>query len=156
MYQVRLLPLLPASWSREKISREFGVSERQVRDARTLKETHGILPDVPKTNKGDKALPEHENQLVNDFYCDSDFVRIMPGSKQVVACRRLDRYKDYQAQRLIHCNLRELRGHFCSTYRLGKEGIGPSKFCGLRPKYCKIVTSNAAHSVCVCAYHQNF
>ena len=45
---------------------------------------------------------------VVEFYKQSEFVRIMPGAKQVLASRLNDGTKVYEPQRLVLCNLSEL------------------------------------------------
>lgn len=154
--QVRLLTLIPPRWPREKVALDFGVSERQVREARDLRERGGILAEVPNSKKGNKALCDDVINRVTQFYKESEFVRIMPGAKQVVANRLPDGSKVYEPQRLILCDLTELYNHFCKEYPAMANQIKKSKFCELRPKYCKTVSSSGTHAVCVCTIHQNF
>ena len=46
--KVKILSLLPNSWSREKVSKEFNVSERLVRLAKEVTKEQGILPELQK------------------------------------------------------------------------------------------------------------
>ena len=154
--QVKLLTLLPLTWSRERIVREFCVSDRQVKEARKLKEQQGILAEPVATKKGNKPLKANVHKAVIEFYRSSDFVRILPGAKKVVVSRKSDGSKDYEPQRLILCNLTELYSHFCQKHQDMKDDIKISKFCELKPKYCKTVSSSGTHNVCVCIIHQNF
>ena len=154
--QVRLLTLVPTHSPREKVAHDFGVSVRQVREARELREHCGILAELPATKKGNKTLDNDIVSSIKSFYTDSDFVRPMPGAKQVVACRQADGSKVYEAQRLILCDLLELYNHFCMANPSMSSKVKKSKFCELRPKYCKTVSSTGTHSVCVCVIHQNF
>ena len=151
--QVKMLTLVPDDWSRKHVAEKFNVSERQVREARLFKKDLGILPDVGTTNKGNKTLSDEIKNAVNGFYKDSEFVRIMPGAKSVVA-NWGSSGKEYEPQRLILCNLKELHSNFLQQHPDHK--IGLSKFCQLRPKFCKTVDSGGSHSVCVCTIHQNF
>ena len=73
----------------------------------------------------------------------------MPGKKDFVSIKK----NVHKQKRLLLCNLHEL-------YVLFKEQnpelkVGFSKFCSLRPKWCVIVGTSGAHSVCVCTIHQN-
>lgn len=146
--QLKLLTLVPSSWPREKVAFEFGVSERQVKEARALMSSSGILPEVPQPKKGNKPLSEEITAAVKHFYTDSEFVRIMPGCKQVVSHRTEDGKKAYEAQRLILCNLSELYGHFRSSNPYMAAKVGVAKLCELRPKYCTTVSAAGTHSVC--------
>lgn len=154
--QIKLLTLVPTSWPRARVASEFGVSERQVKESRKLKMAKGILPDIPRSHKGNKCIPQKVLDAIRKFYMDGEFVRPMPGAKQVVAQRMEDGTKTFEAQRLILCNLAEFYGHFCSAHPEFASKIKLAKFCELRPKFCKTVTTTGAHSVCVCTIHQNF
>lgn len=46
--KVKIISLLPDSWSRSKISKEFNVSEYLVRQTRELVKEQGILPNLSK------------------------------------------------------------------------------------------------------------
>jgi hypothetical protein len=81
MEQVKLLTLLPDHWSREKIVKDFPVSERQVKEARQLKAEQGILPNVSRSRKGNKVLDTEIEKAVIEYYKHSEMVRIMPGTK---------------------------------------------------------------------------
>lgn len=86
-----------------------------MREAKNLKRSHGIPSNVPMTNKGNKPLSEIVKQALYSFYTDSEFARVMPGTKDVVSSRNASGIKEKIAQRLILCNLSELYGHFCKT-----------------------------------------
>ena len=73
----------------------------------------------------------------------------MPGAKDYVSVA----YKVHKQKRLLLCNLKELYAAYKDKFIESK--IGFSKFCALRPKYCKLLGSAGGHAVCVCAIHQN-
>lgn len=98
----RLLTLIPPAWPREKVAQDFRVSGRQVREARELRRTAGILAEVPQSKKGNKPVDFEVVAAVTAFYKESDFVRTMPGAKQVVSCRLPDGTKVYEPQRLFY------------------------------------------------------
>lgn len=63
--KIQILTLAPESWSKEKVMKEFNVSEYMVRQARKLKREKGILA-IPDPKKG-KTLSENTIKLVTDF-----------------------------------------------------------------------------------------
>ena len=149
--KIQILTLTPESWSRKYASEYFEVSEYLIRIARTLKKYQGILA-VP-LNKIGKILPNDVIQLVELFYQDDEYSRLMPGKKDYVSVGKRRGGRVHEQKRLLLCNLHEL-------YTLFKEKnpdvkIGFSKFCSLRPKWCVSAGSAGTHSVCVCTHHQN-
>lgn len=153
--QTRLLTLAPDEWSRAAVQSYFLVSERQVNEARAIKKDRGILGEPAMRRKGNKPLPENIEQAVIQFYREGEFVRTMPGTKQVISSKDKDGHKVYEAQRLLMGNLKELYDAFIKTHPDMKDDIKLAKFCALRPKYCKFAGSSGSHSVCVCTIHQN-
>ena len=73
----------------------------------------------------------------------------MPGAKEYVSTG----YKQHKQKRLLLCNVTELCAIFWEKFHNSKVGF--SKFCALRPKWCKTIGSSGSHFVCVCAIHQN-
>ena len=73
----------------------------------------------------------------------------MPGAKEYVSIG----YKQHKQKRLLLCNVTELCVIFWEKFHNSKVGF--SKFCALRPKWCKMIGSSGSHFVCVCAIHQN-
>lgn len=149
--KIKIISLLPSSWSRNKISIEFNVSERLVKLARDLAKKQGIMPDLTKRNSG-KVLSLDTIKIVTEFYLCEENSRICPGKKDYVAVR-IDGKSEHKQKQLLLCNLNELFVKFKETYPDIK--IGRSKFCELRPKWCIIAGASGTHSVCVCSYHQN-
>lgn len=78
--KIKILSLLPSSWSRNKISKEFKVSERLVKLARDLVKKQGILPELAKRNSG-KVLSLDTIREVTEFYLCEENSRICPGKK---------------------------------------------------------------------------
>lgn len=148
--KVKILSLLPNSWSRENVSKEFNVSERLVRLATEMTKEQGILPELQK-RKG-KTINNETIKTVQLFYEDDEYSRLMPGKKDCVTFKE-NGIKVQKQKRLILCNLNELFLEFKNKYPDVK--IGRSKFCELRPKWCVLAGGSGTHSVCVCLYHQN-
>lgn len=73
--KIKIISLLPSSWSRHKVSEEFNVSERLVKLARDLKKKHGIMPDLAKRNSG-KVLSVDTLDKVQEFYLCEENSRI--------------------------------------------------------------------------------
>ena len=148
--KIKIISLLPTSWSRQKISQEFQVSEHLVRITRALQKTQGILPDLGK--RRGHPVRDETIQAVTEFYENNENSRICPGKKDCVSVN-VGGIKEHMQKRLILCNLMELYIHFKNTQPEHK--IGFSKFCALRPKWCIIAGASGTHTVCVCSYHQN-
>ena len=75
--QIKLLTLIPESWSIKKAVKEFGTSEHLVRKARKFKTKTGILSD-PKPKKG-KALSPETIDKVTIFYQSDENSQMCPG-----------------------------------------------------------------------------
>lgn len=147
--QIQILTMAPQSWTIKQVMQEFGVSEKMVKTARTLKNDVGILA-LPKSKCG-KKLPEDVKQTVIEFFQDPEFSRICPGRKDCVSVR-IDGKKVQVQKYLLLNNLKEMYTAFkCQN---GPK-VGFSKFCELRPKWCVTVGAAGTHSVCVCTIHQN-
>lgn len=147
--QIKLLTLIPESWSINKTIDEFNVTEHVVRRSRELKKQKGILAD-PNPKKG-KLLDSDITKEVISFYQLDEYSRICPGKKEFVSVK-CEGGRVQKQKRLLLLNLKELHQQFVRS--TGKS-IGFSKFCELRPKWCVNVNSKGMHSVCVCEKHQN-
>ena len=148
--KIKLLTLVPESWSRKKICEEFNVSQYLVRASRKLKREKGILSD-PSAKKG-KTLSPEVSKRVKDFYESDEFSRMCPGKKDYVSIKE-NNIKVHKQKRLLLINLRELYANYKKLYPNDK--IGFTKFWDLKPKWCVTVASSGIHSVCVCEFHQN-
>ncbi|KAH6944903.1 hypothetical protein HPB50_006146 [Hyalomma asiaticum] len=78
--KVQILTLAPKSWSRNKIMKFFGASERLVREAVKLKSDCGVL-SVPPRKKG-RPLSEEVSYSIQQFYEDDSVSHCLP----VVVC----------------------------------------------------------------------
>ena len=145
--KLQVLTLAPSNWTHKQVSEFFGVSMYLARTARTLRAEKGVLsmPDPRRSNGLSKATLD----LVELFYNDDEFMRLMPGKKDCVSVGR----SVYKQKRLVLCNLKELFNAFKVKYPEVK--IGFSKFASLRPKWCVLAGASGTHSVCVCTIHQN-
>ena len=88
--KIRLLTLVPDSWSRKQAAKFFNVTEYLLRTAGRLKRERGILAE-PERKAGKSAL-------VKAFYEDNEFSRMMPGKKtisvweEVFTCKNVSSY----------------------------------------------------------------
>lgn len=148
--KVKIISLLPSSWSKEKIAREFQVSERLIRLTRNLVKEQGILPSLRK--KKGISVSEETVEKVKMFYENDENSRMCSGKKE---CTKVivNGEKIVKQKRLVLCNLNELYVAFKKAHP--ECQIGRSKFCELRPKWCILAGASGTHSVCVCIYHQN-
>ena len=144
---LQVLTLVPDSWSVRKAAAEFNVSKQTIQKARVLKQQKGILemPDVVGGNR----IQETIRELVQDFYCDNEYTRQLPGKKDCVSIGQ----KQYMSKRLILGNIKELYAAFKARHPDAK--IGFSTFAALRPKWCIPVGPKGSHIVCVCTHHEN-
>lgn len=149
--KVRIISLMPSSWSRSKIAQELQVSERLVRSTKDLVKEQGILPRQ-NLRQGRPALSEQTILTIEEFYQKDEYTRVMPGKKDFVSVRT-EKGKKGEQKRLILCNLKELYTAFKDENPQLKVGF--SKFCSFRPKWCVLAGASGTHSVCVCVYHQN-
>ena len=149
--KLQILTMAPNSWTVEKTASEFGVPLYMVKQARSLKKMHGILPDLSAAKKG-KVVAQDTVDKVVSFYESDEYSRMCPGKKDYVSVR-IDDQRVQRQKRLLLINLNELFQQFKEKHP--ENVIGFSKFCELRPRWCVTVSSQGSHSVCVCAIHQN-
>lgn len=107
---VQILTMTPESWSREYAANFFNVSEHLVRKARILKNEMGIFA-VPSSKIG-KKLSEEVTTLVENFYQDDEYSRVMPGKKDCVSVGKGRNDHVHMQKRLLLCNLHELYCEF--------------------------------------------
>ena len=148
--QVKILTVLPKSWSQRKIVEEFGTTRHKALVAKKLVEEKGVLSD-PNPKKG-KTTEKETIELVKKFYRSEEVSRMMPGKKDVVSVL-VDGERKHIQKQLILCNLKEMYVLFQERHPNVKVGF--SKFAELRPKECVLVGASGTHSVCVCTTHQN-
>ena len=142
--KIKLLTLVPSSWSIKKTMEEFNISQYMVKRVREIKNKKGILEE-PDPKKGKSLSPEVIERVIA-FYQSDDYSRMCPGKKEYVSVR-IDGKREQKQKRLLLVNLKELHLEFIKS--TGDE-ISFSKFCELRPKWCVTVNSRGMHSVCVC------
>ena len=75
--KLQILTMTPESWSRKYAAEYFNVSEYLIRKARKLKTQKGIM--LLPTNKVGKKLQVELINLVEAFYEDDKYSRLMPG-----------------------------------------------------------------------------
>ena len=148
--QIKILTLVPESWTISKTCNEFAVSKHLVKKARKLKATKGILAD-PEQKKGNSISEDIKRKVVSVYESD-EYSRLCPGKKECVSVY-IDGVKIKKQKRLVLLRLKELYLEFKKLYPDIKVGF--SKFCEFRPRWCVTVNSSGMHYVCVCSYHQN-
>ena len=79
--KMKLLTLVPSSWSIKKTMEEFNISQYMVKIAREIKSKKGILEEAdPK--KG-KSLSAEVIERVIAFYQSDDYSRMCPGKRSM-------------------------------------------------------------------------
>ena len=96
--KIKLLTLIPSSWTIKETMKKFEVSERLVKRARELKRSKGILAE-PNQKRG-KPLDAEVAQKVINFYQSDEFSRMCPGKKEYISVR-VDGIKTQQQKRLL-------------------------------------------------------
>lgn len=150
--KLRILTILPQSWSCGKIENEFGVSNYMARKAKELVREKGVMCS-PDPKPGSKTLAENVVELVQNFYNSDEVSRQLPGKKDYVSVKNGDNKRTHVQKRLVLANLKEIYNLFKETNKSVKVGF--SKFAELRPKNCVLAGGSGTHVVCVCTYHQN-
>lgn len=148
--KIKILTLVPHSWSIDRTVTEFKTTHYMVKLAKKRKKEDGILPDIhPKRGP---SLSSDTINAVFAFYEDNDSSRIAAGMKACTVMS-VEGEKVVKPKRLLLINVRELYIQFKENHPDIK--IGFSKFCELRPPWCLTAGTKGIHSVCVCEMHQN-
>lgn len=148
--KVRILTVLPDSWSISKIAKEFNASRRLVREAKALKRSRGVQAETTAETRN--KLPTSTVEKVIEFYNDDSNSRMVPGQKDKISVVLVGERTQVQ-KRLMLLDLQELYDLFKKENPL--IDIGFSTFAKLKPKHCILPGANGTHSVCVCTIHQN-
>lgn len=150
--KMKILTVLPQSWSLSKIVKEFKTTSHLAKFSKTLVEELGIL-STPSKRVGTNVIDEEVKHTVRDFYLSDDCSYTLPGKRDFVTVDE-NNVKVGKQRRLILMNLAEAYALF-----KGKNSdckIGFSKFASLRPPQCVLALKySGTLSVCVCSYHQN-
>lgn len=151
--KVKILSVLPMSWTCYKIRKEFGVSRHLARKVKQLVRSNGIFCDFQRKIRSDK-LSVDLIKKIKDFYRSEDISRSCAGKNEYITYNEnMDKVRIQR--RLILMSLHE-------AYCLFKEEnpdekIGFSTFTKHRPKECILPNEKyGTHSSCVCMEHQNF
>ena len=149
--KIKILTVLPKSWSIRKIASEFNTTRHTASIAKKIVEEKGVLSD-PNPRDG-KRIKQDTVDAIKAFYLSEDISRIMPGKKDFCSIIDNERGRIHLQKHLLLCNLKEAYQTFKERNPLLKVGF--SKFAELRPKQCVIAGATGTHSVCVCSMHQN-
>ena len=103
--KVRVLTVLPKSWSMRRIQAEFGASDYMVRRARELVKQKGIL-STPNLKPGHSIAAEICESVCR-FYESDEVSCVMPGKKDFVSVR-LGEKREHLQKRLLLGTLKEL------------------------------------------------
>lgn len=148
--QVRILSVLPQSWTNQRVMAEFGITNKYiVSQAKFLAKHEGVLA-APNEKLGHGLNPEIKNQILQ-FYDSDEITRATPGMNDYVSVRSEGKRVHIQ-KRLLVCSLREA---FIKFQEMHQNAVGFSSFAALRPKHCKLLGSTGSHNICVCTIHEN-
>lgn len=148
--KLRILSVLPKSWSSNKIKEEFNAPSYMVKQMKNLVREQGILCTAG-ARRG-HGISEADKQTVINSFDSEDLSRPMAGTNDFVSEFRNGRKEQVQ-KRLLMMSLKEAYMIFEETCRDVK--IGFTLFTQLRPKHCILLDSKGTHSVCVCTIHEN-
>lgn len=134
--KIRVLSVLPPTWSLSKIFEEFGplgASEYIIRKTKKLVKIHGVLHT--RDPKPGRPLNDETVQLVKRFYeLDEISSKQMPGCKDYVTVYE-NSVKVQKQKRMLLSNLESLHIEYNNIH--GETNpVGFSKFAQLRPKHC--------------------
>lgn len=148
--KLRILTVLPKSWSVSRIMSEFNISQYIASQAKKLVNEKGIL-STPGSRTG-RGLSEEIKTSVILFYESDDVSRVMPGMNDYVSIH-IEGVRQRIQKRLMMMSLKEAYRMFLEEIQEIK--ISFSKFVALRPKYCQLLNASGSHNVCVCTIHEN-
>lgn len=149
--KLKLLSVLPQSWSANKMHNEIGVTKHIAKRIKKLVRKKGIFFNADK--KIGRHIGSETIENVINFYRDDEISKVMPGMRDCIVHK--DNMEKVKLQRrLLLFNLREVHELFRKKYP--NQKIGFSKFATLRPRECVTAFEKyGTHTVCVCPYHQN-
>lgn len=149
--QLKILSVLPKSWSPHQISHEFSVTDYTANRVKKLVADHGILFETEK--KVGRTLDESTIIEVRSFFRSDHISRVCPGKRDCKTTTE-DGLKSQKQLRLVLMNLNEAYEIFKEEHPL--KMLSFSKFAELRPKECILAgQTNGIHVTCVCQKHQN-
>jgi hypothetical protein len=148
--KLKLLTLVPKSWTQEQVVEKFNVTRHIAKLSKELKGNSGILAE-PRKKKG-KPLSSTIVEELQAFYTSEEICRKLPGKSDYISVKGADGVRRQEQKHLLLGNLRELRVLFQQNTGYS---ISQSKFNQLRPKYCVLLSKTGYHNVCCCVYHEN-
>lgn len=129
--QLRILSVLPKSWTLKKIAEEFNAPIYMIRQVKELVSDQGIL--CTASARSGHGISEADKQTVKDFFFDNDEIsRPMPGSNDYVSVFR-NGQKEHIQKRLLMMSLKE--AFLIFEEKLNEIDIGFTSFTQL----CRIV-----------------
>ena len=144
--QQKLLTILPSTWGRDRVSNWFGSTEHEARCSLVIKTTSGMFSNATD-NRGNKAIDDEIEELVQNFYSSDDNSRVTSNKKEITY---LHPSKTPIPWRFLHLTIGETFEKFKQKHTDIK--IGRSKFCALRPIW---VREKSTHVNCLCLQHAN-
>lgn len=128
--KVKILSILPRSWSARKISKEFSTTVHLPLLTKRLVEENGIMCGPKKRTN---TIDPETVKCVKEFYSSDEISRVCPGKRDYVTVDE-NNVKISKQRRLILMNLQEAYATF-KTQHINLK-VGFSKFASLRPPEC--------------------
>jgi hypothetical protein len=148
--KVKILMVLPKSWSIRKIQQAFKTSNYMAQTSKKLMAEKGILSS-PNIKPG-KVLPFTTAEIMKQFYVSDRTSRIMPGAKDYVSVDSEGKMVHLQ-KLLILCNQKE--AYFNFKKQNPEKLLGFAKFAELLLKNRVLAGVSGMHAVCLCTIHKN-
>lgn len=145
--KIKLLKLLPQSWSYLKIEENFGANHYLIQEAK--KEDSGISRIV-----GRPQINHLIKQKIDNFYKQDDISSARPGRKDCKSIKLAVGRETRQKRLLLH-TLEETHRIYLRTCQLDSEKVSLTTFASLRPPECVFTSDSSAKEVCVCTLHAN-
>lgn len=112
--KLKLLSVLPQSWSAGKIRNEIGVTKHMANKIEKLVKNKGIFFNAEK-KIGRQSIESETVESVINFYRDDEISKVMPGMRDCIVYK--DNMKKQKVQRrLVLYNLREVHELFRKKY----------------------------------------
>lgn len=96
--KIKILTLVPAFWTVEKVCHEFNATKYEGKKARELLKQEGVLPEL--TYKVRDGIAEDIKAKVVNFYENDENTRICPGEKDCISIQNKSGEKEKKTKKI--------------------------------------------------------
>ena len=150
--KLKLLSVVPESWTYARFQREFNCSKPMVKIVKELQAKN--IDSKHRKSRKDKISPD-VLQLIQDFYREPDISRQLPDEKHVIKVQTDDGVEELRAKHILYNNLRETFALFLIKYPHLEGSVGIEKFRQNRPIEIMLNADNSMLEICLCSHCHN-